>query len=296
MKRIAVLVGLVALLASLSTAEAQKKLDVVASFYPLFEFAKRVGGERAEVLNLVPAGSPHDWEPTPKDIERIAKADVFIYNGADLDDKWVKEVLEAIGRCEKPIVVDATKGAELRKVKEEGAEETDPHLWLDPILVRDFYLPNILVGFVAADAAGRSVYESGAREFQAKLSELDSKIRDGLADCRLRLLIISHRFLDYFAERYKLQSEAVCGLEPCDPSPKRLAELTKLARQHGIKHVFAEPGSLKIIEPLARELGAQVLILNPLEALTDEEQKAGKNYLTVMEENLKNLRIGLECK
>ncbi|OGF53085.1 MAG: hypothetical protein A2Z21_05595 [Candidatus Fraserbacteria bacterium RBG_16_55_9] len=291
------LAGLSIALLSPAGQLVEKKLEVVASFYPISDFTQHVSKDRAEILNLV-SGEPHEWEPTPKDIERIAKADLFIYNGADLDDKWVSEVLKAIGQQEKPIVIKATAGAPVHPISAEtGGAGMDPHLWLDPQLVRDFYVPNILEGLRKADPEARAAFEANSEAFQSRLSQLDAAIRDGLKDCRLQTLIISHRFMSYFAERYQLQVESICGLEPCDPSPGRLAQLTKLARELGIQFVFAESGEgRKIVEPLAGEIGAQVLILNPLEFLMDEDLKAGKDYLSVMEENVKVLRLGLECK
>jgi zinc transport system substrate-binding protein len=156
---------------------------------------------------------------------------------------------------------------------------------------------NIRDGLIAADSAGSSVYTDNAKAFQANLDALDAQVREGLKACRLRDFIISHRFMDYFAARYNLKAHALSGLEPSEPTPQRLAELIRLGREKGIKYIFAERSdALKALEVLARELGAQILTLNTGHSLTAEEERAGKNYLTLMSENLKNLRIGLECR
>ena len=297
MKKFALVVMLALVVASWGGV-AQPKLKVVASFYIPYEFTKNVGGERVEVKNLVPAGAqPHDFEPSPADIRAIEDAQVFVYNGAGMES-WVERVLSVVKDREKLIVVEMTKGLPLRKAEDEDHEEFefDPHAWTDPILVKDM-AKNIRDGLIAADSAGSSLYTENAKAFQAKLDALDAQIREGLRECRLREFIISHRFMDYFAARYDLTAHALSGLEPAEPTPQRLAELIRLGKERGIKYIFAEEAdALKALEVLARELGAQILILNTGHTLTTEEERAGKNYLTLMAENLKNLRIGLECR
>jgi zinc transport system substrate-binding protein len=294
MKKFVLLMVLALLVASWGGA-AQPKLKVVASFYIPYEFTKNVGGERVEVKNLVPAGAePHDFEPSPADIRAIEEAHVFVYNGAGMES-WVERVLSAVKNREKLIVIEMTKGLPLRKVEDEELE-FDPHAWTDPILVKDM-AKNIQEGLIAADSAGSSLYTDNTKAFHAKLDALDAQIREGLKACRLRDFIISHRFMDYFAARYNLTAHALSGLEPSEPTPQRLAELIRLGREKGIKYIFAERSdALKALEVLARELGVQILTLNTGHGLTAEEERAGKNYLTLMSENLKNLRIGLECR
>jgi zinc transport system substrate-binding protein len=296
MKKFVLLMVLALLVASWGGA-AQPKLKVVASFYIPYEFTKNVGGERVEVKNLVPAGAePHDFEPSPADIRAIEEAHVFVYNGAGMES-WVERVLSAVKNRERACRHrDDARGCPCARLEDEEAFEFDPHAWTDPILVKEM-AKNIQEGLIAADSAGSSLYTDNAKAFQAKLDALDAQIREGLKACRLRDFIISHRFMDYFAARYNLTAHALSGLEPSEPTPQRLAELIRLGREKGIKYIFAERSdALKALEVLARELGAQILTLNTGHGLTAEEERAGKNYLTLMSENLKNLRIGLECR
>lgn len=278
------------------------KLKAVASFYIPYELTKNVGGDRVEVKNLVPGGvDPHDFEPSPADIRAIEEAQVFVYHGASMEP-WVKRVLSVVRNRDKLVVVEMTKGLPLRKVEEEEREHGDdhehydPHAWTDPVLVKGM-INNIRDGLSIADSAGSPVYTENAKNYQAKLDVLDAKIREGLTACRLRDFITSHRFMDYFAARYELTAHALSGLEPAEPTPQRLAELIRLGKEKQIKYIFKEEGDkIKALEVLARELGAQILPLNVGHSLSEEEERAGKNYLSIMEENLKNLRIGLECR
>lgn len=293
MRRLALFTLVLALGAAVAST-AQPKLKVVASFYIPYEFTKNVGGDRVEVKNLVPAGAePHDFEPSPADIRAIEEAQVFVYNGASMES-WVERVLSVVRNRDKLVVIEATKGLPLRKA--EGEElEFDPHVWTDPILAKEM-VKNIRDGLIVADGAGSSVYTENAKSYSAKLDALDTQIRAGLRACRLREFIISHRFMDYFAARYGLTAHALSGLEPSEPTPQRLAELIRLGREKSIKYIFAERAdALKALEVLARELGAQILTLNTGHSVSEEDERAGKNYLVLMEENLKNLRIGLEC-
>jgi zinc transport system substrate-binding protein len=293
MKKVALLVALLAVVASL-VGTAQPKLKVVASFYIPYEFTRNVGGERVEVKNLVPAGAePHDFEPSPADIRAIEEAQVFVYNGASMES-WVERVLSVVKNRDTLVVVEATKGLPLRRVPEEELE-FDPHVWTDPILAQGM-VKNIRDGLIVADGAGSSLYAENEKAYSAKLDALDAQIRQGLRECRLRDFIISHRFMDYFAARYNLTAHALSGLEPSEPTPQRLAELIRLGKEKGIKYIFAEElDELKALEVLARELGAQILTLNTGHGLTEDEQRAGKNYLSLMAENLNKLQIGLEC-
>lgn len=293
MKRWLLIVTVLVLGAS-TAGVAQPKLKVVASFYIPYEFTKNVGGDRVEVKNLVPAGAePHDFEPSPADIRAIEEAQVFVYNGASMES-WVERVLAVVKNRNTLVVIEATKGLPLRKAEEEEFE-FDPHVWIDPILAKGM-VSNIQDGLTTADGTGRSIYTANAQKYHAQLDALDAKIREGLKACRLRDFIVSHRFMDYFAARYNLVAHSVSGLEPAEPTPQRLVELIRLGKEKGIKYIFTEEGDeIRALEVLARELGAQILTLNTGHSVTEEEERAGKNYLVLMEENLKNLRIGLEC-
>ena len=117
-------------------SQEQEKITVVASFYPLYEFASRVGGDRAEVSSLVPAGiEPHDWEPAPQDRLRVQSADLLVINGAGFES-WA-------GDMEAKVVINTSEGIELEHEEEEVEDDghgheggVDPHVWLDPVLAK----------------------------------------------------------------------------------------------------------------------------------------------------------------
>lgn len=109
--------------AETENTSSDKKLNVMASFYPMYDFAVKVGGDKVEVTNMVPAGTePHDWEPAATDIKNLEDADVFIYNGAGMEH-WTEDVLDSLENKDLK-VVEASEGLTLLEGKEEE-EETD---------------------------------------------------------------------------------------------------------------------------------------------------------------------------
>lgn len=286
------LLGGVALLVWLRPAEPPKadRLQVVASFYPLREFTRQVGGDRMEVTSLVPPGvEPHDWEPSPADMAQVQRARLFIYNGAGLEP-WVAKLLREIAG-KGLVAVKVTEGLPLK------GTPPDPHVWLDPVLVQS-QVEAIRAGLARADPAHAATYEANARAFTAKLAALHGEFEQGLAKCARRQIITSHAAFGYLAARYGLALISIAGLAPeAEPNPAELARLVQLVRRHGIRYVFFETlVSPRLAEALAREVGARTLVLNPIEGLTKEEAGTGRDYLALMRENLRSLREGLECQ
>jgi zinc transport system substrate-binding protein len=261
---------------------------VVASFFPMYEFARQVAGDRAQVVSLVPTGvEPHDWEPSPQDITQVRRARLFVYNGAGLEP-WAEKVkAEVDGKT--TAVVSATAGISLA-----GG---DPHVWLDPTLAR-IEVETIRAALTRLDPGGAEVYTAQAKAFAAKLDALDDRFAAGLRSCARREVVVSHAAFGYLTRRYRLEQVPVMGLAPeAEPSPAALAAIVRLARQRKVETVFFEPlVSRRLADTLAREVGARILVLNPIEGLTREEAAAGKGYLDLMAANLPNLREGLGCR
>ncbi|MFZ5814814.1 MAG: metal ABC transporter substrate-binding protein [Bacillota bacterium] len=285
-------------------------LKVATSFYPLYEFARVVGGEKIDLINLVPPGTePHDWEPTAGHIKALNSAQVFLYNGAGMEH-WVEKTVKSLQNSSLA-VVEASRGFALLEGAPEdehghagekdehghGAEEFDPHIWLDPRGAIHM-VEQIRDAFVQADAANKALYEANAAAQIAKLKALDAEFAQGLAQCSSREFFTSHAAFGYLAHRYGLEQHAIMGLAPdAEPTPKELQEIVAEAREHNVKYIFFETlVSDKVAKVVAQEIGAQTLVLNPFEGLTDEEIKAGKDYLAVMRENLTNLKTALDCK
>ncbi|AEG16927.1 ABC-type metal ion transporter, periplasmic subunit [Desulfofundulus kuznetsovii DSM 6115] len=284
-----------------SAPPGKEKIAVVATIYPLYDFARQVGGDRVEVTRLLPAGAePHTWEPTPRDMAALTRAKVFIYNGAGMEP-WVRRQLGMLE--EKGVkVVEASRGLDLitaspehRHERHEG--EVDPHVWLDPVLAQEM-VKNIRDAFMAVDPDHASYYKSRAEEYIAGLQDLDREYREAVQSFKRREIVTSHAAFGYLARRYGLRQVAVMGLSPeSEPDPARMREIVAFCRKHNVKYIFFETlVSPKISQALAREVGAQTLVLNPMGNITPEEESRGENYLSIMRHNLVNLKIALGDK
>lgn len=286
------------------------RLSVVTSIYPLFEFVQRVGGDRVDVHNLVPAGAEsHDYEPTPRDLAAIERGALLVFNDAGLEP-WVARVLPQLS--DRHVTVNATEGLPLLSGVaggEDGDEDggqvagrpgrggIDPHVWLDPLLAQQ-QVERIVAGLLVADPPGRADYEANAARLKEELQMLHAQFESTLRRCRRKAFITSHAAFGYLARRYGLKQIAIGGLSPqAEPSPARLVDVVRLARRRGIKVIYHETlDSPRVAQTIALEVGASVRALNPLEGLTRAEERQGKNYFTVMYENLRNLAEGLDCR
>jgi zinc transport system substrate-binding protein len=272
-----------------------KHLSVVASFYPLFFMAQQIGGDKAEVVNIVPAGAePHDYEPTAQDMIRLENSRLIILNGGGLE-AWSSNLEQNIDP-RKTVIVVAGNGLVTRSLTDNGQTGLDPHIWLDPPLAEKM-VANILQGFIQADPSNQAYYQANAASLQVRLAALDASYRQGLSHCQRQDIITSHAAFGYLATTYGLTQIPIAGLSPdAEPSPQQLADIVKFAKLNQVKYIFFESlASPKLAQTIAAELGAQTLVLNPLEGLTDQELAQGENYLTVMQANLKNLETALIC-
>ena len=269
--------------------------QVVAAFYPLFEAAQRVGGDRVQVRNLTPAGSePHDLELNSRQVDQIEDAAVVVFLG-----RGFQPALEKAAERAKGTKVDVLSA--LSDLRPAGAGDdkldVDPHVWLDPTLLKAI-VAEVAGALSTADPANRAAYEANARAYSDELDELDAAFTAGLADCDRRVLVTAHSAFGYLAARYNLTQDAIAGLEPeSEPSPQRLADLTRKVRADGTTTVFYETlASPKVAEALAREAGVRTAVLDPIEGLSDEDAKAGRTYISVMRDNLAAIRSALGCR
>lgn len=272
----------------------QPKRKVVTSFYPLYELAHSIGAEFTTVTNLVPPGSePHEFEPTPQDIEQLIESNLVLMNGAGLEP-WVENLRPDLVEKKVPIV-DMSAYV---KVSADGASTTyDPHFWLDPNLYAE-EARIITTALKNIDPAHGEMYEQNLELYSQKLTALDQQYQAALKSCKYRSFVTNHAAFGYLARRYGLEMVAISGLSPeSEPSPRKIAELATYVKNNGIQYIFSETlMSPKVAQTLAEEVGIQVLVLNPLEGLTEEELSNGENYITVMQQNLKNLTLALECQ
>ncbi len=311
---------------SASTApDQQEAMDVIVSFYPLEFATSRIVGDLATVETLTSPGvDPHDAELSPQTVAGVKQADLVIYSSnlqpavdqavegqaADhaFDVNVAADLLEASGEegSEEEHADEGDHGDEAAHTEEEEghseeehADEddhgtTDPHFWLDPARMAD-------VSQAIADQLGQvdpdnaQTYQDNAEKLVAELSTLKDDYDTGLASCTQKDMVTSHSAFAYIAETYGFQQIGITGLEPdSEPSAARLAEVSEIVEESGADTVYSEVLlGAEIAETVARETGAQVQVLDPVEGVTDASP--GEDYIEIMRANLEALREGQGC-
>lgn len=269
------------------------KIKITASFYPLAEFAKQVGGENVKVVNITPSGyEPHDYEPTPQNIVDINQSKIFIYNGSNLDP-WAQKIAPELNK-KGVVTIRMTDYFNLLTYKN---NKPSPHIWLDPVLIKK-EVEIISDALQKIDPRNSSTYKKNTKLYIEKLEKLNQEFKDGLSSCKLREAIASHDAFGYLSKRYNIDIIPISGISPKEePSLRKLSEITKLAKNKKIKYIFFETlANPKLSKMIAQEVGAKTLVLNPIEGLTEKEIKSGENYISEMRKNLNNLKLALACK
>lgn len=290
-----------------------KKLHIVTTFYPMYEFTKHIVNDEAQVDLLIPSTvEPHDWDPSPKDVANIQRADLFVYNSPSMET-WVTSIEKSLGD-KRPQMVKASKGIDLMEGEahdhhhegdhehgddhnHEGDHEhgLDPHVWLSPVLAQK-EVENITKVIIEKDPKHEDVYKKNSQKYIEQLKKLDQQYRTTLKDVPKKELITQHAAFGYLAKEYGLKQVPIAGLSPeQEPSPAKLAELKKFAKQHDVNVIFFEElASPKVAKTLASEIGSKTEVLHTLEGLSKEEQEKGLDYITVMKENLTILKEALQ--
>jgi len=268
-------------------AQQSSKINVVASFFPIYEFAKQVGGDRVNIMTLIPAGvEPHDYEPTIQQLQEAENADVVFFNGLGFEDSW-------IGRINNDNLVDTSSLLNLSQ----GSKTRNPHVWLDPVLAKA-QVQQVENALIEIDPNNKLYYQNNAMNFTAELDALDSEIKNVLETCNKKDFVAFHDAFGYFANRYGLIQHSVQGISPeGEVLPQRIEQTIRLADDLGLNVIYAE----ELVDPrfagvIAQEIpNGKVLVLSPLEGIEKEEMDTGIGYLDKMEQNISNLKVGLEC-
>lgn len=335
---LAALVGVLALALTLTGCGAPEskiqaqKINIYTSFFPLYDMAKQLGGEKVNVINLIPAGvDAHDWTPKSREISDISKAQMFVYNGAGFEG-WVEEFLQGLDKQSGPLVVEASTGIELIKVDQgkeaeatkdehvhdhghdhgdkqtdnptKGEEQShaghnhgdyDPHTWLSPLQAKQM-ANNIYQGLIKVDATNKSFYEQNYQAYRAKLDELDQRFKTKLAATKRKQLVVQHEAYGYLCRDYGLTQMPIMGINPdAEPTARDMKKISDFVKKHNVKYImFEEMVSSQVAMTLADDLDIETLVFSPIEGLTKEQEQAGETYISMMDKNLQSLVKALQ--
>ncbi len=284
------------LFAGISSASAQEKIPVVATFSILADLVKNVGGDRVELHSLVgPDGDAHVYQPSPNDAKKLASAKIVFTNGLGFEG-WMERLVKSSGS--KATVVVSSKGVKpLKMVAHQGHDhgDTDPHAWQSVENVK-LYAANIRDALIAADAASKEVYEKNAAAYLIKLDDLERDIKAAVAriPADRRRIITSHDAFGYFKAAYGVDFIAPQGVSTeADVSAKDVAKIIRQIKAQKIPAVFMENiADTRLLKQIASESGAKIggdLFSDALSAANGP----ASTYLLMMRHNVKQLEVAL---
>lgn len=301
-----------------NSANAAEKLKTIASFSILADMVKNVGGDRVDVTELVGSdGDTHEFNPTPADAKKLARADVFFVNGLGFEG-WMERLESSSGF--KGATVVATTGVKARKIdKDDDAHhedaddddhdehadarhhdhgDMDPHAWQD-LANGEIYVANIRDGLIAADPDGKAVYERNAEKYIAAVKKEDAAVKAALASLPQshRRIITSHDAFGYFGDAYGLEIVAPEGISTAsEPSAKDVAKIIRQIREDQIPAVFLENiTNAKMLEQIAKESGAKIGGTLYSDALSGKDGPA-PTYIDMFKHNVGTLTSALSSQ
>ena len=282
--------GAVALtLTAVIPLQAQEKINVVASFSILGDFAKNVGGERIDVMTLVgPNSDVHVYTPAPADAKKIADAKLVIVNGLGLEG-WLPRLVQSSGS--KAALVTATNGIVPRKL----GSDADPHAWQSVVNAK-IYVVNIRDALIAADHAGAPAYRANADAYLTKLDAVDREVREAVTQIpeSRRKVISTHDAFGYFAAAYGIAFIAPQGVSTeSEPSARDIAAIITQIKTGKIPAVFLENISdPRLMRRISAETGARIGGTLYSDSLTAENGEA-PTYIDMVRHNIKTLTSAL---
>lgn len=276
-----------------------KKLSVVATIFPYYDFANNISNGCADVEMLLPVGSDvHSYEPTPSDIAKISSADIFIYNGGE-SDSWVDSILDSLDEKEGPKVLkmmDYVTPVQESDADHNIGDEADEHIWTS--------LTNAgnLVGIISSnmmelDTSNTTAYRDNSKKYMKEISTVSKSINDVVSTAKRDKIIVADRFpLIYFTNQYNLQWE--CAFPGCssetEPSLARIKKLVNITKNEKIDTVFKlYLSENNVAETVADETGAKVLTFYSCESVSKEDMDRGETYVTLMSRNVASLKEAL---
>lgn len=316
-KRIIVILSAILLLTGCAPLQQEKtdKLQIVATVFPLYDFAREIAGENAEVKMLLkPGAEVHSYEPTPQDIMAIQNCDVFLYIGGE-SDEWVRGVLESVDTAHMQVValMESVEGVEEAESgfawngehdhdhdhedgHHHGDGAYDEHIWTSPKNAVKM-VEAIAQSLQTADENHAPDYADRTDRYIEKLQALDKELTDTVATAKHNLLIFADRFpFLYLARDYGLNYYAAypgCSSE-AEPSAATVAAIIEEVKKTGVSSVFyIELSNRMMADTIAEATGAGELLLHSCQNVTKEEFQSGAGYVSLMEQNIKNIKLAL---
>lgn len=272
--------------------------DIVVSttIYPLYSIVKEVGKDKVRLYNLIPFGAEaHGFDPTPQDMAKLSKSDIFIVS-SDAMEPWKDKIVKSLKIQSE--VFDMSKHVKLRNTEHDHNNSTiDPHYWvsLSNYILMTEAITKLLI---EKDGANKEHYKKNSADYLAKVTALKNRFDTSMKTCTNKKILVNHDAFGYFADDYGVKQYSISGITPEDkPSAREISSLISLVKKEKINTVFFEEfASPKVAQAIANEAKIKTDTLRPAENITEEENKKGYGYLQIMEENLEKLKFAMNCK
>ncbi|NEU29575.1 zinc ABC transporter solute-binding protein [bacterium LRH843] len=301
-------------------------LELYTTIFPLEDFANKIGREYVHVTNLVPVGADaHTYEPTPREMIKVAEGDMFIYSGAGLEGfadaliETIKEenvaIVQASANIELTDFEDGHDDYEAENHDDEGHDhneaenpghnevegdalhdhhhDKDPHVWLDPLLAISL-AESIKDALIDLMPEQEETFIANFEQLKSELEDIHAEFQEMVDQAGNNIFLVSHAGYGYWEERYGLKQMAIAGVSPTnEPSQRQLQRIIEFTNENGLKYILLEQNiSTKIADVVKNATGVETLYLHNLESLT--EKNAGEDYYSLMRKNIEALKIALQ--
>ena len=271
------------------TAAAADAMKVVTTTTVFADIVQNVGGSRVAATSIIPAGvGPEDYEPKPDDARKLSDAKLVVSNGVGLDNFLDRLLASGTGGKTPQLVL----GDGIPTIAVDG--QPNPHFWLDPSLVKQYYVPKIAAKLTELDPAGKATYDANAAAYSAALDSLDAELKAKIATIpeANRKLVTFHDAFPYFAKHFGFELVGVIlanvGQEP---TASELAALVAKVKSAGVKAVFSEAQfSPKLSQTLAQEAGITKVVTT---LYNDALGPSADSYLSLMRWNVDQIVAAL---
>ncbi|MEH7254970.1 zinc ABC transporter substrate-binding protein [Neobacillus niacini] len=299
------LMGLVMTACSEEKGQPQKETDqlsVYTTVFPLQYFTERIGGNFVNVHTVYPPGADeHTFEPSQKDMIKLADSDLFFYIGLGLEGfvEKAKETLKTenvslIPTADNLILNPVEEHEEHEDHEDHGHGDFNPHVWLDPIYSKEIAAV-IRDTLVEKMPQNKEAFDQNFQQLAIELDELNSKFESTIQNAKHKNILVTHSAFSYWKQRYGIEEISISGLSTTnEPTQKELEKIISLANKEGIHYILYEQNvQSKLAEIVQKEIGAKALFVHNLGVLTKENIKNKETYFTLMEQNIASLKTAL---
>lgn len=291
------------------------RLQVITTIFPLYDFARNVGGDKVSVKMLLPpAADAHHYELKPDDIILVSKTDIFLFTSFEME-QWAYKIINAAAEKTNMLAVETGQGASLLSLatpdvhdvdhpparqESDGGHATkfDPHIWLDFANAQKM-IDNIVTAFINKDPKNSETYKKNAQSYKLKLMELDNQYRAQLVNCKTRTILhAGHWAFAYMAHRYNLTYMSAYNMSAdAEPSPQQIMTLIEQVKRQKLAYIYYEDLTApRLAKTIAEETGAGLLKLNNGHDISKSDLHSGVSFIDLMERNLINLKKGMQCR